>query len=118
MKLSPSIYLEYGADESTCEDQEFEICEHGMCFQTRWQFEVGTEFRVSFSYTTGREGGSRRICAEGMIVDCEPTCPRCYKVTLLFVNLSDDLRAAIRDVSGNLEAMVGEQAVMSRRVPD
>lgn len=117
MKLSPSIYLEYGADESTCEDQEFEICENGMRFQTRWQFEEGTVFRVAFSSFEGR-GNARCISAEGLVVDCEPICPRCYKVTMLFLNVSDELRAAIRDVSGRLEASVGEQNVMSRKVGD
>ena len=118
MKLSPSIYLEYGADEATCDDREFEICENGMSFQARWQFDEGTAFRVAFSYI--EEGGNaRRISAEGLVVDCEQKCPHCYTVTMLFLNLSDELRLAIRDVSGRLEASLDEaQNVMSRKVGD
>jgi hypothetical protein len=118
MKFSPSIYLEYGADEATCEDQEFEISEHGMRFKSRWQFELHTEFRVAFSYRD-ELGKSRRISTLGIIVDCETLCPRshCYRISLLFLNPHAELRDAIADVSGDLEATIGNQSTMTRRLP-
>jgi hypothetical protein len=116
MKLSPSIYLEYGADEAACEGQEFEICEHGMRFKSRWQFEVNTEFRVAFTYCD-ELGKTHRISTVGIIVDCEPLCSQCYRISLLFLSPTAELRAVITDVSGRLEATIGDQSPMTRRLP-
>ncbi len=116
MKFSPSIYLEYGADEATCEDQEFEISEHGMRFKSRWQFDLDTEFRVAFSYCDA-SGNSHRISALGIIVDCETICSHCYRISLLFLSPTSELRAAIAGVSGRLEATIGDQPALTRRLP-
>lgn len=98
----PSIYLEYGADEDTCGDGEFKICERGMSFKSHWRFELGAELAISLAYHDDTSQ-LRRIRAQGTVVGCEPLCPRCCQITLLFVDADEELRAAIVEVSGRLE---------------
>lgn len=98
----PSIYLEYGADEDTCEDGEFKICERGMTFKSRWQFDPGVEMAISLAY---RDQGSKlkRIHALGTVVGCERLCAKCMQITLLFVEADDKLQVAIRDLNSRLD---------------
>lgn len=103
--LAPSLYLDYGADEHDCEEHEFEICERGMHFKTRWQFPVGTQLAVAFTFRDS-EGKMQRTSTEGIIVDCERVGCDCHQTTLLFLELPDPLRAVIGDTSRQLEANV------------
>ena len=98
----PSIYLEYGVDEEACDDKEFKICERGMCFKSRWQFELGTELAISLASNEG-DGQFNRIHAQGTIVGCERVSPKCYQITLLFVDFPDELRPAIHAIASRLE---------------
>lgn len=98
----PSIYLEYGVDEDTCGDGEFKICERGMSFKSRWRFDLGAELAISLAYHDG-DSRQRRIQAQGTVVACEPLCPKCSQITLLFVDADEELRAAIAEVSSRLE---------------
>ncbi|GEM_PF-2167269 len=95
----PSLYLEYGADEGCCE-QELEICERGMCFQSHWQFSSGTEMGVSFRYHNGEPRCAR---LSGIVVDCQPAEHRSYRVTVLFLDVPEALLETLRDVSSLLE---------------
>src|SRR5687767_13035195 len=93
--VSPSVSLEYGDDHSTCNDKEFEISERGMCFKSRWRFEVGTQLAVSFSYCAG--GLRQQVEAEAVVADCDPAGSECHQIILLFLEMPENLRAAIRD---------------------
>jgi hypothetical protein len=112
-----SIYLEYGADEHDCDEQEFEICERGMHFKTRWQFALGTQLAVSFSYRDA-DGKMQRESTEGIIVDCERITCSCHRTTLLFLELPDSLRAVIRDSGLRLEASVANHNRLRNPQPD
>ena len=106
--MSPSIYLDYGADEHDCTNEGFEICERGMRFNTRWQFSLGAQLAVSFAYQDCR-GDTHRITTEGIIVDCEQVACKCYTTTLLFLELPDSLREVVRSTSPKLEASVASE---------
>ena len=93
----PSLYFEYGADEATCESG-IEISERGMCFDSRWQFSPGTHVGIAVSFTD-LQGDLQHVRAEAFVVDCAPAGPGCHQVTLLFLELEDQARPAIRDLS-------------------
>ena len=107
--VAPSIYLDYGADTHDCSDQGFEICGRGMRFSSRWQFSLGTQLAVSFSFQDNR-GELQRVATEGIVVDCEQVACKCHRTTLLFIDLPAELRAALDDSENLLEANVGHQA--------
>lgn len=96
-----SIYLDYGADEEKC-SREVQLSERGMSFKSHWKFDLGTELAISLAY---RDGASRlhRFCLEGTVVGFEPVSEGCNCVTLLFVDLPDEFRPAIRLISNWLE---------------
>jgi len=106
--ISTSIYLDYGADEHDCTDQGFEICERGMRFNSRWQFSLGTQLAVAFSFQDG-EGKTQRVTTEGIIVDCEQIACKCHLSTLLFLELPEPLRAVVRSASPQLKASVANE---------
>lgn len=106
--VSPSLYLDYGADEHDCASQGFEICERGMRFTSHWQFSLGAQLAVSFTYQDDA-GDTRRVTTEGIIVDCARIACKCYHSTLLFLELPDSLREVIRSASPTLEASVSNQ---------
>jgi hypothetical protein len=114
---SPTIYLDYGADEHDCAGQGFEICERGMRFTSHWQFDLGAQLAVSFTYTD-EDGTACRVTTEGIIVDCAQVSCKCYSSTLLFLDLPDTLREVVRDSSFRLEANVsnkGESRIIQHK---
>jgi len=105
--ISPSIYLDYGADGHACTGEGFEICERGMRFSSRWQFTIGTQLSVAFS-CQDTDGKIQRAATEGIIVDCEQVGRGCYTTTLLFLELGEPLRTMLQPenkgkVSGTVE---------------
>ena len=106
--ITPSIYLDYGADEHDCASQGFEICERGMRFTSHWQFALGTQLAVSFTYANSA-GPVQRITIEGIIVDCAQTSCKCYNSTLLFLDLPEHLREVVRTAGTRLEANVSSE---------
>jgi len=106
--IAPSIYLDYGADEHDCSDQGFEICERGMRFSSRWQFSLGTQLAVAFSFQDD-DGKNWRVDTEGIVVDCERVACKCHLTTLLFLELPDQLRAALNGGDNRLTAKVAHQ---------
>ncbi len=98
----PSIYLEYGVDEDTCGDGEFKICEQGMSFKSRWRFDLGAELAVSLAYHDD-DLKQKRIQVLGTVVGCEQICRGCSQITLLFVDMDDELHAAILNISSRVE---------------
>jgi len=113
--MSPSIYLDYGADEHDCTNQGFEICERGMRFNSHWQFSLGTQLAVSFTYADDR-GQTQRVTTEGIIVDCEQIACKCYTTTMLFLELPESLREVVRSAGTRLEASVSNKGE-SRTIP-
>ena len=93
--ISPSIYLDYGADGHACQEDGFEICERGMRFSSRWQFSIGTQLSVAFS-CQDTDGKIQRAATEGIIVDCEKVGCKCYTTTLLFLELEEPLRTMLK----------------------
>src|ERR1043166_4715477 len=81
-----SISLEDGADEWSCDRQQLDISDRGMCFISRCQFALGTQLSVTFS------GLSKRIQAEGIVVGCEDLDACGYRITVLFLDLPEESR--------------------------
>ncbi len=107
--ISPSIYLDYGADEHDCTNQGFEICERGMRFNSHWQFSLGTQLCGEFRLPRIADGETRRVATEGIIVDCEKVACKCYTTTLLFLELPEKLREVVQNTSLQLEASVANE---------
>ncbi len=98
----PSIFLEYGLDGSTGEDSNCEVCERGMRFHARWQFEIGTVLQIAFSIENATPS---RIEAEGMVVECRREGRSRYLTTLAFVEPPRDLKLNLGKVSARLTAL-------------
>ena len=92
-----SIYLEDGVDEWECDERQFELSERGLCFNSRLQFPIGTQLAVTLSFY--EPGALPRTRAEGIVVDCEETAPRCFRVTLMFLELGEEARRQLRRIA-------------------
>ena len=95
-----SIYLDYGADSAAFDFEDLQICPQGMRLRTRWYFALGTELSVNFQLTCPPATGRRILKTEGVVVACE-TCANgggAYVATVLFLEITDDILAVIRDV--------------------
>lgn len=82
-----------------------EISERGMRLRSRWQFEVGTQISVAIVAPEMRLI-SERLIVEGLVVWCEPGGPHGYECTLWFIELPDDLRLRLRELSLQLRVAV------------
>jgi hypothetical protein len=99
-----SLHLDYGADAQSCEDDDaVEISERGMRLRSRWQFSIGTQLSVAFVCHHPRRG-TTRLTAEGIVVWCEPCGGKEYESTLLFLELPDELKQSLRELSFRLAA--------------
>ena len=97
-----SIHLDYGADSADFNVGDLHICSKGLRIKTRWYFEPGAELSVNFQIDDGsRDGGARLLKTEGIVAACEPAATgNGYEVTVVFVEVTDDILAVIRDVAG------------------
>ena len=98
----PALYLDYGADAQSCGD-DLEISERGMRFQSRWQFDIGTQISVLMTQMDPRLGLSR-MSLDGIVVWCEPLVGQSYESTLLFLELPDELKPSLREFSQSIAA--------------
>jgi len=101
-----SIYLGYGIDAQNCDDHHpVEVSDRGRLFRSRWRFEIGTQLAISFVSERGRFG-KKRLTAEGIVVWCEscPGDPATFESTLLFLELPDELKQSLRELSFLLAA--------------
>jgi PilZ domain len=87
-----SISLEDGADEWPCNADQLDISERGICFNSRCRFPLGTQLSVTFSFIQSRADGVGRVCTEGIVVGCEELATCCYRMTLLFLEMPENLR--------------------------
>lgn len=96
--FTPSLYLDYGADEQSCGHEDLEISERGMRFLSRWHFDIGTQIAVSLVRPCAVHGACR-VKLEGIVVWCEPRDGKCFESTLLFPELPDELKPSLREFS-------------------
>ncbi len=102
-----SLHLDYGADAQSCADDDaVEVSERGMRLRSRWQFSIGTQLAVAFVSQHPRRGATRLV-AEGIVVWCEPWGRDEYESTLLFLELPDELKQSLRELSCRLAAAKG-----------
>jgi hypothetical protein len=97
-----SVHLEFGVDHDQCDQREVRICERGMAFKSRWCFELGTQLAVALSYPGGNST-AKQVNTEGVVVHCEKVGKDCYEINLLFVDLSDDFRKALKEELSGLD---------------
>ena len=102
-ETTASIYLDYGADSAAFDFEDLHICTQGMRLRTRWHFAPGTELGVNFQVTCDGDasGRGRLLKTEGVVVACEPAGKgqgSGYIATVLFLEVTDDILAIIRDV--------------------
>ena len=96
-----SIFLDYGADGEKCDERELRVCERGMCFKSRWQFDPGAELAIALTYRD-RNGKLQRADLRGVIAECEKVCRCCFRITLLFVDLPESMQPVIRQIASLL----------------
>jgi hypothetical protein len=100
--LAASIHLDYGADSADFFFEDLFICPRGLQMKTRWSFDAGTELSVNFQIADpgGENGDCRLLKTQGIVVGCEPASTGGgYLITLLFLEVTDDILAVIRDLS-------------------
>jgi len=98
-----SIFLDYGVDGEKCDDKEIRLCERGMCFKSRWQFDLGAELAISLTYQDD-ETELQRAEIQGIIAGCEKICACCFQITLLFVDLPESMQPVIAEIASRLKA--------------
>lgn len=99
-----SLHLDYGVDVQDCENEDaVEVSDRGMRLRSRWQFSIGTQLSVSFVSQHPRRP-TTRLLAEGIVVWCEPCGDGDYESTLLFLELPDELKQSLRELSYRLAA--------------
>ena len=76
-----SISLEDGADEAWLDGQPIDLCEGGMCFPSRWQFEPGATLGLTLEIC----GSGERAKVEAVVAGCEKLADRLWTVTVLFL---------------------------------
>jgi hypothetical protein len=98
--LRPALFLDYGADAVDAETAACEVCERGMRFKSQWKFDQGALLHIAFAF---EDGVTRRIEAEGFVVECVTVAQREYQTTLAFLETPQELRASLGKFSTRLE---------------
>ena len=98
-----SIHLDYGADSADFDVQDLHVCRQGLRIKTRWYFEPGAELSVNFQLND--DSARRRILrTEGVVADCSRLEDGGgFLVTVVFLEVTDDILAVIRDVAESME---------------
>lgn len=96
-----TIHLDYGADSAPFEPRDLKVCQRGLHLRTRWQFDPGTEVALNFQIDDGAaSAGLRTLRTVGVVVGCEPDTRAVdagfYRLTLMFVEMTDDVRTLVR----------------------
>jgi hypothetical protein len=76
-----SISLEDGADEAWLNGERIDLCEGGMCFPSRWQFEPGATLGLTLEIC----GSGERAKVEAVVAGCEKVAEKLWTVTVLFL---------------------------------
>lgn len=97
-----SIHLDYGVDSAAFDFDDLYICQRGLRIRTRWCFEPDTELSVNFQIADADiPGGSKIIRTQGIVADCCSDGTSSYVVTVVFLEVTDDIRAAVRDLAAD-----------------
>ena len=97
-----SIHLDYGADSAAFDFDDLFICQRGLQIKTRWFFASGTELSVNFQVSDpGAPGGSRLLKTQGIVAECDAHGDSAYIVTVIFLEVTDDIRAAVDGLAAN-----------------
>jgi hypothetical protein len=109
-RIPARFFLDYGADDHVSEEG-LAVDERGMRFISRWQFTIGTQLDIRCSCQHPRLG-REQVHLSGIVVWSEHV-PRSgrdglaqYDTTVLFLELSDELRNSVREFSFHLAATV------------
>lgn len=99
-KTVASIHLDYGADSADFDFENLHVCTRGLRMKTRWCFAAGTELSVNFQITEpAAPQGVRLLKTQGVVVGCDPAGDgEGYAVTVLFLEITDDIQVLIRDL--------------------
>lgn len=102
-KTVASIHLDDGADSAEFDFENLHICTRGLSMKTRWCFAPGAELSVNFQITEpSLANGARILKTQGVVVDCDPAQDgEGFCVTMLFLEVTDDILAAIRDLAAD-----------------
>ena len=99
-----SIHLDYGADSADFDVQDLHVCRQGLRIKTRWYFEPGAELSVNFQLNDEVSGNHRLLRTAGIVADCARLDDsRDYLVTVVFLEVTDDILTVIRDVAESVE---------------
>ena len=99
---SASIHLDYGADSAEFDFEDLFICQRGLQIKTRWSFAPGTELSVNFQVSDQDSPcGTRLIRTQGVVADCECQGPAAYVATVVFLEVTDDILAAVKDLAAS-----------------
>lgn len=100
-KTVASIHLDYGADSADFDFENLHICTRGLSMKTRWCFAPGAELSVNFQITEPLPSPAARLLkTQGVVVGCDPAEDGDgFRVTLLFLEVTDDILAVIHDLS-------------------
>lgn len=108
-KTVASIHLDYGADSADFDFENLYICPRGLRMKTRWSFEPGAELSVNFQMSDPNPAAAPRILrTQGVVVDCDPAEDgNGFQVTMVFLEVTDDIMAVIQDLSSAEGVQVG-----------
>ncbi len=97
-----SIHLDYGVDSAAFDFDDLFICQRGLRIRTRWSFDLDTELSVNFQVAdAGVPGGTRLFKTQGIVADCHRDDASSYVVTVVFLEVTDDIRAAVADLAAD-----------------
>lgn len=97
---SASIHLDYGADSAAFDFEDLFICQRGLQIRTRWCFESGTELSVNFQVNdSSAPNGTRLIHTQGIVAECHRDGTSAYVATVIFLEVTDDILAAVRNLA-------------------
>lgn len=94
-----SIHLDYGVDSAAFDFDDLFICQRGLQIRTRWCFAPGTELSVNFQVSDRPDGGNRLFKTQGIVADCYRDEGAAYVVTVIFLELTEDILAAVNDLA-------------------
>ena len=101
-KAAASIHLDYGADSADFSFEDLFICSRGLRIKTRWSFAPGAELSVNFQLPApaSYEGwGAMVLRTHGVGGACAREGDGGYVATVLFLEVTDDILALVRDLS-------------------
>ena len=83
--------------------EDFHICDRGLQIKTRWFFDPGAELSINFQWSDADGNDPRILKTQGIVADCERCAESAgYRVTVVFLEVTADIRAAIEELTNVL----------------